>query len=214
MVPDFNEAVTVFARTARRAARDVFAVIVKNFRAGPAGSGVGHHPEVVGSVLLALVVADADHALGRQANLLGPDVVGFAVVNVDRGQQFVCRQAVNLGQEFPAPLERVALEIVTKTPVAQHLEEGVMACRVAHVFQVVVLATRAQAGLDRGRTHVGALVGAQKNVLELHHARVGEHQGRVIAGHQRTGGDHGVSLGLEEVKKYLADIGNAGRNNS
>ena len=89
-----------------------------------------------------------------------------------------------------------------------------MACRVAHVFQVVVLATRAQAGLDRGGTHVGALVGAQKNVLELHHARVGEHQGRVIAGHQRTGGDHGVSLGLEEVKKYLADIGNAGRNNS
>ena len=111
-------------------------------------------------------------------------------------------------------MERVALEIVPKTPVAQHLEEGVMACRVAHVFQIVVLATRTQAGLHRGGADVGAFVGSEKDVLELDHARVGEHQSRIIAGHQRARCHHGVSLGLEEVKKYLADIGNAGRNNS
>jgi hypothetical protein len=62
-------------------------VVVEDLAARAAGAGVGHHPEVVGLVLLALVVADADHALGRQADFLGPDVVGLVVVDVDGGQQ-------------------------------------------------------------------------------------------------------------------------------
>src|SRR5690606_18583038 len=79
VVPDFDETVAVLVWAARRAAGDVRAVIVEDFRAGAAGAGVGHHPEVVGLVLAALVVADANHALRRQADDLGPDVVGFIV---------------------------------------------------------------------------------------------------------------------------------------
>ena len=60
-VPDFDEAVAVFFRRAGRAAPDVRAVIVEDFRAGAAGAGVAHRPEVVRFVLgFARFVADAD----------------------------------------------------------------------------------------------------------------------------------------------------------
>jgi hypothetical protein len=70
VVPDLDEAVAVFVGAAGRAAGNVVAVVVEDFAARAAGAGVGHHPEVVGLVLAALVVADADHALGRQADFL------------------------------------------------------------------------------------------------------------------------------------------------
>ena len=210
VVPDLDEAVAVFIGAARGAAGNVVAVVVEDLRAGAARAGVGHHPEVVALVAAALVVADADHALGRQADFFGPDVVGLVVLFVHRGQQALGRQLVDLGQQLPGPLQALALEIVAKRPVAQHLEEGVVARGVAHVFQVVVLAAGAQAGLYRGRAHVGALVGAEEHVLELHHARVGEHERGVVARHQRAGRHHGVALGGEEVQEGLADVGNGG----
>jgi hypothetical protein len=40
------------------------AVVVEDLAARGRRAGVGHHPEVVALVLAALVVADADHALG------------------------------------------------------------------------------------------------------------------------------------------------------
>ena len=206
VVPDLDEAVAVFLRAARGAAGDVRAVVVEDLGARAAGAGVGHHPEVVGLVLAALVVADADHALGRQADLLGPDVEGLVVLVVDRGQQALGRQLEDLREQLPAPVQRFALEVVAEAPVAQHLEEGVVSRGVAHVLEVVVLAAGAQAGLDRGGAHVGALVFAEEHVLELHHARVGEHQRRVVARHQRARGHHRVALGGEEIEKGLADV--------
>ena len=53
---------------------------------------------------------------------------------------------------------------------------------VADVFQIVVLAARAHAALRARRAHIGTLVLAEKHVLELHHARVGEQQRRIVAG--------------------------------
>ena len=186
VVPDLDEAVAVFARAAGGATGDVLAVVIKDLAARAAGAGVGHHPEIVGCIFFAFVVANADDALGRQADFFGPDVVGFLVVNVDRGSEFFSRQLVDLREQFPAPLERVALEVVAKAPVTQHFEKRVMARGVAHVFQVVVFAPSTQAGLHRCSAHVRAFVSAQKQVLELHHARIDEHQRRVVAGHQRT----------------------------
>ena len=209
VIPDLDEAVAVFAGAARGAAGNVLAVVVKNLAARSAGAGVGHHPEVVGGVFFALVVADAHDAVCRQANLFVPDVIGFVVVNVDRDQQALGRQFVDLRQQLPTPVQRLALEIVAKAPVAQHLKKGVVARGVAHVFQVVVLATGAQTGLHRGSAHIRALVRPQENVLELHHARVGEHERGVVARHQRAAGHHGVALGGKKVQKRLADVGNA-----
>ena len=184
MVPDLDEAVAVFPRAAGRTAGDVRTVVVKNLAARAARAGIGHHPEVVGRILFAFVVANANHTLGRHPDVFRPDVVGFLVVDVDRHGELVSRQLVDVGQQLPAPLQAVALEVVAKTPVAQHLEKRVVACGVADVFQVIVFAARPQAGLHRGRPHIAAFVAAQKHILELHHAGVGEHQRRVIARHQ------------------------------
>src|SRR3546814_9201680 len=46
-VPDLDEAVAILIRAARRAARDMIAMIVENFRAWSAGAGIAHRPEIV-----------------------------------------------------------------------------------------------------------------------------------------------------------------------
>ncbi|OQC09427.1 MAG: hypothetical protein BWX79_01430 [Alphaproteobacteria bacterium ADurb.Bin100] len=206
VVPDLDEAVAIFVGASRRAAGNVVAVVIEDFTARAAGAGVGHHPEVVGLVAPALVVTDADHTLRRQADLLGPDVVGLVVLFIHRGQQALGGELVDHGQQFPGPLERFALEVVAEAPVTQHLEERMVARGVTHVLQVVVLAAGAQAGLYRGGAHIRALVSAQEHVLELHHARVGEHQRRVVARHQRARRHDRVALGGKEVEEALADI--------
>src|SRR5690606_27637258 len=74
-IPDLDIAVTVFVGRARRATPDVGTVIVENFGTGAAGAGIGHLPEVVGSVTRALVVANANDAFARHADFVRPDVV-------------------------------------------------------------------------------------------------------------------------------------------
>src|SRR4030095_1591034 len=71
-VPDFDPAIAVGIRGARRAARDVRAVVVEDLAARTARTGLAHLPEVVGTA--ARVVADAHDAVLGQADLLVPDV--------------------------------------------------------------------------------------------------------------------------------------------
>ena len=106
VVPDFNETVAVFTRAAGWAAGNMVAVVIKDLRAWATRAGVSHHPEVIALVFLGtFFVTNTHHALRRQANFLGPDVIGLVIVNVDRGQQLFCGQAVHLGQQLPAPLQ-------------------------------------------------------------------------------------------------------------
>ena len=176
-VPDLDEPVAVLVRAARRSAGDAFAVIVEDLRARAAGAGVAHRPEIVRG-------RDADDLVVGQARDLLP-VAGRLVVGViDRDQQLVLGQAVVPGQEIPGQLDRMFLEVVAEREVAQHLEEGVVAGRVAHVLEIVVLAARADALLRGRRPRVGARFEAGEDVLELHHAGVREHQRRVVARHQ------------------------------
>jgi hypothetical protein len=51
-----------------------------------------------------------------------------------------------------------------------------------------------------------AVLDPGEDVLELHHARIGEHQRRVVARHQRARGDDLVPVWLEIVEKGLADV--------
>src|SRR5262245_25563424 len=81
-----------------------------------------------------------------------------------------------------------------------------MARRVADILQVVMLAAGTHAFLRRGSTAVVALLGSGEDVLELHHARIGEHEGRVVAGYERARGDDGVTVGREIVEKAPADV--------
>jgi hypothetical protein len=207
VVPDLDVAVAVFLGRAGRAAGDLRAVVVEDLGAGAAGTGVAHHPEVVGRVARALVVADTDAALHRHADLFRPDVVGLVVLGIHRDPELVRRQLVDIDQQFPGVLDGVALEIIAEAEVAQHLEEGVVARGVADVFQVVVLAAGAHAFLRGGGAVVAALVEAEKDILELVHPGVGEQQRGVVVRHQRAGSHDLVAFRGEEVEELLADFG-------
>ena len=183
-VPDFDVTVAVFVGAARRAAPDFGAVVVENLAARAARAGLRHLPEVIRRITRALVVADADDTLGRDADFVFPDRMRFVVLGIHGHPQLFLRQLVDRSQQFPCVVDRIALEIIAEREIAQHFKESMVARGVADVFQIVVLAAGAQAALRGGRAAVGALVLAQKHVLELHHAGVGKQQGRIIAGNQ------------------------------
>ena len=79
-VPDLEPARAVLAvvRDALRALGRVRAAVEVDLAARPARAGVGHPPEV--AVVACVDVAPARHALGRQADLVAPDVPGDLVV--------------------------------------------------------------------------------------------------------------------------------------
>jgi hypothetical protein len=206
VVPDLDVAVAVLFGAAGRAAGHTGAVVEEDFAARAAGAGVAHHPEVIGHVARALVVADAHDALGGQADVLQPDVVGLVVFGVHGGPELVFGQLEVHREQFPGVGNGVFFEVIAKAEVAQHFEEGVVACRVAHVFQVVVLAAGTDALLAGGGAAVGALVKAQEHILELVHAGVGEQQRRVVTRHHRRAGHDLVALALEEFQEGGADF--------
>ena len=183
----------------------LIAQVEMNLRAGTAGTRLTHLPEVV-----VLVAAD-DVVFGQE---LLPVVVsllieGHAVLLrafENRGVHAVGRQFVDAAQQLPRPLDRLLLEVVAVRPVAQHLEHRVVIGVVAHLFEVVVLARHAQALLGIGRTRIFAGRIAQKDVLELVHARIGEHQrGVALHDHRRRRHDH-MAFALEEVEKGAANF--------
>ena len=81
-----------------------------------------------------------------------------------------------------------------------------VARRVAHIVEIVVLAARPYAFLRRCRPNVIALFHPRETVLELNHPRVGKHQGRIITRHQRAAVHDPVAIAVEIIKKGRADI--------
>ena len=132
--------------------------------------------------------------------------MGLVVLGEDRHQEAVLRQAVVARDQPPGELDRALLEVVAEGEVAEHFEEGMMARGVADIVEVVVLAARAHALLGGGGAPVGPVFVAGEDVLELHHAGVGEHQGRVVARHERARGHDLVLVGGEIVQKLRADF--------
>ena len=67
------------------------------------------------------------HPLRRQPDLVAPDLPGDLVVLVGRRGEALGRDAQVAGQEVPREVDRLALEVVAEAPVAEHLEERVVA---------------------------------------------------------------------------------------
>jgi len=189
-----------------------------------AGAGVAHHPEVV----LLVAVNDVDGGVeALAAEDVGPDVVGFLVEigrvvlglvgRINGGEKALRRHAPDLGEQLPAPGDRLLLEVVAEGPVAEHLEHRVVVGIPADVFEVVVFAAGADAllgvggavvacGADAGpRGDVGLFI-AEEDGHELVHAGVGEEQSRRV-GQQRGARHDGVLLAVEEIEEGLADLG-------
>src|SRR4051812_28112491 len=98
-----------------------------------AGSGVAHHPEIV----LLVPVNDMDFRIEAGAGENScPDVVSllvefggitlFLVRRINRSEQALRRDSPNLGEQVPAPGERLFFEVVAEGPVSEHLEKGVV----------------------------------------------------------------------------------------
>ena len=95
----------------------------------------------------------------------------------------------SFGREFPAPndqlprpFDRFLLEVIAEAPVAQHLEKGVVVGVEPDVFEVVVLASGADAflGICGARwIEAGSLL-AEKDRHELVHAGIGEEEIRRV----------------------------------
>src|SRR5262245_38585619 len=152
-IPELEEAIAVLLRTARRPAPDVLAAVDEDLRAGAARAGIAHRPEIIRG-------RDADDAVVRKAGDLLPVSRRIVVVVVDGDEQLVLLQPEILRDQVPGELDRALLEIVAEREVAEHLEEGEMARRVADVVEIVVLAAGAYALLRGRRRLVGTLLEA------------------------------------------------------
>ena len=114
-----------------------------------------------------------------------------------------------LGDELPGEANRVALEVVAEREVAEHLEERVVPRGVADLLEIVVLAAGAHALLRRRRATLAVrrILHAEEDLLELHHAGVGEQQRRVVGRDERGAGADGVALPREIVEEAGANLG-------
>ena len=170
-----------------------------DLRAGAAGAGVAHLPEVVFFI-------EAENAVFRDARDLLPEALGFVVFAEDGDVELVFGEAVIFRDEVPGELDGFGFEVVAEGEIAEHFEERVVAAGVADVFEIVVFAAGADAFLGGGGAGVVARFEALEDLFELVHAGVGEEQGGVVGGHEGTAADDAVAAGVEEVEKALTDV--------
>ena len=188
VVPDLDIAVAVAAHGAAGLAAAVLgAAVIVDLGAGAAGTGAVL-PEVI-------LLAEAEDAVLRDADLLVPDVEGLVIVLIDGGIEAVLLQAHHLGQELPGPGDGFLLEVITEGEVAQHLEEGAVAVGVADVVDVA----GADALLAGADPVTGGLLLALEPGLHGSHTGVDEEQGLVVLGDQGEAGQTQVAVLLLKV---------------
>ncbi len=198
-VPEFEEAIAVLLRAARRPTPDVLAAVDEDLRARAAGACIAHRPEIVRG-------RDADDAVVRKAGDLLPVARRLVVVVVDGDEQLVLLEPELLCDQLPGKLDRTLLEVVAEREIAEHLEESEMPRGVADIVEVVMLAAGAHAFLRGGGPLIGPLFDAGEDVLELHHAGIGEHQGRIVARHERRRRHDLVAVLRKEIQKFRPDL--------
>ncbi len=189
---------------APRALGEVGASIVVELRARAARAHVGHPPPVL--LVAGGKVAPADEALRGQADLVLPDGVRHVVRRIDGCGEPIARDLELDREELPGPVDRLALEVVPEAPVAEHLEQRVVARSPPDLLEVVVLPRDPEAALVVHGPDVVTLLHPGERVLELDHARVGEQQ-RLVAGRHEAGAGHdGVASLGEERDEAAADL--------
>ena len=201
-IPDLNEPVAVLLRRARRTTPDMVAVIIEDFGARPARPRGTHLPEIVRR-------RDANDPIFRHADLF-PDFKGFIVGVIDGRQKTTFVDPKVIREQIPGVWDGFILEVVAKGEIAEHLKESVMPRRVANIVQVVVLATCPHALLAGCRTRIVTMLNAGEQILELNHARVGEHQRRIIPRHQRRALNSSMSVAFKIAEERRADVIQAG----
>ena len=132
--------------------------------ADPVGSFAwrGRRPEV-------FVFVKILQLLGGKFDLVEPNLRRFGVVFIDGGGKHrgVDREPFLIGEEFPRPVDRFALEVIAKAEVAEHFEEGVVERGATDVVDIA----RAQTLLTGRRASKIELASTEEMILELVHTR-------------------------------------------
>jgi len=111
-----------------------------------------------------------------------------------------------LRQQFPGESNGFVLEVIAKGEVPQHFEECLVAPRVAHVVEVVVLSPGSYNLLTCCRPVIGACFTAQEHFLELIHSRVDEQQRRILSRNQGGTSHDGVTTIFEVLEKTTTNF--------
>ena len=198
-VPELEEPVTVAAgRTIRPIAAVLGAAVVVELGARPARSRRACLPEVLGP-------GQPSDPVGRDSDPLPPEhgnlVLAEAELRITRkhgGPEAVGGKSHVLRHEFPREIDRAVLEVVADREVAEHLEEGEMACREAHAIDV----RGPEALLHGGQPWRGRRLQAQEVGLQGLHPRGGEQHGGVVGRRNERGrGQPQMLLRFEVVEE-------------
>ena len=198
-VPDLHEAVAVTADTAGGLAAAVLQAAVKvNLRARAAGAGA-MLPEVI-------LLAQTDHVILGDADLLRPDVVSLVILLIHGNIQAVSGDLQLLGQELPCPGNNFLLEVVLEAEVAQHLKEAAMAGRDADTLNI----RGADALLAGSHAMARRLLLTKEPLFHGGHAAVDQQQAGVILRHQREAAQAQMILRLKIVQVLLTQFVQSG----
>ena len=102
--------------------------------------------------------------------------------------------------------DRLFLEIIAERKIAQHFKECVVPRSIAHIVEIIMLATSSYAFLARHGTRNSAGFKAGKVVLKRNHPRIDEHQCRVIIRDQRCGLHNVMVIAPKIIEEGAADI--------
>jgi hypothetical protein len=103
-------------------------------------------------------------------------------------------------------MDRLFLEVIAKRPVAEHFEHRVVVCIDADFFQIVVFSRNAKAFLGIGDARTFRRSIAKEKFLELRHARIVEHQRRVVFEHDWRRRHDQVAFALEKIEKLFSYV--------
>ena len=166
---------------------------------------VSHFPEVV--VLVAI-----DDMVGR--HMLSPITCSLIITNevfflrtFEHGHiQVLGVKLQYIHKIFPCHIDGTFLEIITKTPVAEHLEHGVVISVVSNLFEVVVLTANAETLLRVGTATGFWVTCTEDNVFPLVHTSISEHQCRVVLDYHRSRRYDCMSFRFEIILERIADF--------
>src|SRR5579875_3578607 len=109
-----------------------------------------------------------EDALLRNACYFLPEFFGVIVFTKHCDVKPILRHAEPLGtgDQFPRECDSILLEVIAEGEVAQHFEKRVMAAGVADVFEIIMLAARADTLLRGGCPRVVSFLQAEEDFLE------------------------------------------------
>src|SRR4051812_13727846 len=104
-----------------------------DLRTGTAWTRIAHLPKIV--------LGTASQYVRRiDVSDIAPQISSLIVGLIDRRVESRLIKFPDLREQLPGPRDRLFLVIVSKRPVAQHLEEGMMIGIMTNFFKIVVLA--------------------------------------------------------------------------